>query len=181
MIHVVLIVTGKVIIDAIPGMTQNVSWTTVNLSYLAVRLLPLDPKAFPACHAIFYSPDCPPALVPHVSLGDGHPLRKRATRWRLRRPNALGTDRRRRTKYALEKMAVLCSCRPVRFPTLSLSPHTHTTTTPKQLSAFHTLHELQPMVVRDQSVSANICTCAQAAYCAFSSSGASLMDADTGF
>jgi hypothetical protein len=54
MIHVVLIVTGKVIIDAIPGMTQNVSWTTVNLSYLAVRLLPFDPKAFPACHAIFY-------------------------------------------------------------------------------------------------------------------------------
>jgi hypothetical protein len=37
MIHVVLIATGKVIIDAIPGMTQNVSWTAVNLTYLAVR------------------------------------------------------------------------------------------------------------------------------------------------
>jgi len=37
MIHVVLIATGKVIIDAIPGVTQNISWTAVNLSYLAVR------------------------------------------------------------------------------------------------------------------------------------------------
>ena len=46
MIHVVLIATGKVIIDAIPGMTQNISWTTVNLSYLAVRPLPCSPKAF---------------------------------------------------------------------------------------------------------------------------------------
>ena len=46
MIHVVLIATGKVIIDAIPGMTQNISWTTVNLSYLAVRPFPCSPKAF---------------------------------------------------------------------------------------------------------------------------------------
>jgi hypothetical protein len=37
MIHVVLIATGKVIIDALPGMTPNISWTAVNLSYLAVR------------------------------------------------------------------------------------------------------------------------------------------------
>jgi hypothetical protein len=37
MIHVVLIATGKVIIDAIPGVTQNISWTAVNLTYLAVR------------------------------------------------------------------------------------------------------------------------------------------------
>ncbi len=37
MIHVVLIATGKVIIDAIPGVTQNISWTAVNLIYLAVR------------------------------------------------------------------------------------------------------------------------------------------------
>jgi hypothetical protein len=46
MIHIVLIATGKVIIDAIPGMTQNISWTTVNLSYLAVRPLPCSPRAF---------------------------------------------------------------------------------------------------------------------------------------
>ena len=37
MIHVVLIATGKVIIDALPGVTPNISWTAVNLTYLAVR------------------------------------------------------------------------------------------------------------------------------------------------
>ena len=36
-IHVVLIVFGKVIIDTLPGMTQQASWTLVNLIYLAVR------------------------------------------------------------------------------------------------------------------------------------------------
>jgi len=44
MIHVVLIATGKVIIDVIPGMTQNISWTAVNLTYLAVRPLPYFPE-----------------------------------------------------------------------------------------------------------------------------------------
>ena len=37
LIHVVLIITGKVIIDTLPGMTQQVSWTLVNLMYLAVH------------------------------------------------------------------------------------------------------------------------------------------------
>lgn len=37
MIHVVLIFFGKLVIDTIPGMTQQLSWTTVNLTYLAVR------------------------------------------------------------------------------------------------------------------------------------------------
>ena len=46
MIHVVLIATGKVTIDAIPGMTQNISWTAVNLSYLAVRPCPV-PQLWP--------------------------------------------------------------------------------------------------------------------------------------
>ena len=36
-IHPLLIVTGKVVIDAIPGVTQETSWTFVNLAYLAVR------------------------------------------------------------------------------------------------------------------------------------------------
>ncbi|KAI0287096.1 Orm1 type endoplasmic reticulum protein, partial [Russula brevipes] len=39
MIHVVLIATGKVIIDAIPGVTKNTSWTAVNLIYLACSYL----------------------------------------------------------------------------------------------------------------------------------------------
>jgi hypothetical protein len=49
-------------------------------------------------------------------------------------------------------------------PPLSLQTQTHT----KQVSAFDTLHELQPLAVRDQSVRLNICTCAQATYCTFS-------------
>jgi hypothetical protein len=44
MIHVVLIATGKVIIDVIPGVTPNISWTTVNLCYLAVRSPPYFPE-----------------------------------------------------------------------------------------------------------------------------------------
>ena len=47
MIHVVLIATGKLTIDAIPGMTQNISWTAVNLSYLAVRPCPPLPQLRP--------------------------------------------------------------------------------------------------------------------------------------
>jgi hypothetical protein len=37
LIHVVLITLGKIFIDTIPGMTQQVSWTLVHLFYLAVR------------------------------------------------------------------------------------------------------------------------------------------------
>lgn len=36
LIHPVLIFCGKLLIDAIPGMTQDVSWTIVNLSYITV-------------------------------------------------------------------------------------------------------------------------------------------------
>ncbi|KAJ7228206.1 ORMDL family-domain-containing protein [Mycena pura] len=39
LIHIVLICIGKLIIDAIPGMNQQVSWTLVNLIYLAVSYL----------------------------------------------------------------------------------------------------------------------------------------------
>ena len=40
-IHIVLIVLGKIVIDTIPGITQNISWTVVNLLYNAVRAFPL--------------------------------------------------------------------------------------------------------------------------------------------
>ena len=40
LIHPVLILLAKVLIDAIPGMTQDVSWTIVNLGYMAVGLQP---------------------------------------------------------------------------------------------------------------------------------------------
>lgn len=36
--HPVLILVVKVLVDSIPSMTQDVSWTVVNLSYMAVRL-----------------------------------------------------------------------------------------------------------------------------------------------
>lgn len=39
LIHVVLIISGKVIIDTIPGMTQEISWTLVNLLYLTLSYL----------------------------------------------------------------------------------------------------------------------------------------------
>ncbi|KAF8638541.1 hypothetical protein AX17_002084 [Amanita inopinata Kibby_2008] len=39
LIHVVLITGGKIIIDTMPGMTQQVSWTMVNLLYLALSYL----------------------------------------------------------------------------------------------------------------------------------------------
>lgn len=36
LIHPVLVLVAKILIDAIPGMTQDVSWTIVNLTYMAV-------------------------------------------------------------------------------------------------------------------------------------------------
>ncbi|KAL7420487.1 sphingolipid homeostasis protein orm1 [Cryptotrichosporon argae] len=39
LMHPLLILLGKVLIDAIPGMTQDVSWTIVNLSYMALSFL----------------------------------------------------------------------------------------------------------------------------------------------
>ncbi|KAG7097368.1 hypothetical protein E1B28_004718 [Marasmius oreades] len=39
LIHIVLICLGKIIIDTMPGMTHQVSWTLVNLLYLALSYL----------------------------------------------------------------------------------------------------------------------------------------------
>jgi len=39
LIHVVLIICGKIIIDTVPGMTPQISWTLVNLFYLALSYL----------------------------------------------------------------------------------------------------------------------------------------------
>jgi len=38
-LHPVLIFTGKIIIDTIPGMTTQISWTVVNLCYLLISYL----------------------------------------------------------------------------------------------------------------------------------------------
>ena len=37
-IHPMLILLGKVLVGAIPGMTQDLSWTVTNLGYMAVRV-----------------------------------------------------------------------------------------------------------------------------------------------
>ncbi|KAF8806303.1 Orm1 type endoplasmic reticulum protein [Phlegmacium glaucopus] len=39
LIHVVLIICGKIIIDTVPGMTPQISWTLVNIFYLALSYL----------------------------------------------------------------------------------------------------------------------------------------------
>ena len=39
MIHPVLIVVGKIVVDAIPGVTQQASWTIVNLAYMLLSFL----------------------------------------------------------------------------------------------------------------------------------------------
>lgn len=39
LIHPILIFTGKIVIDTIPGMRQEVSWTLVNLLYLSLSYL----------------------------------------------------------------------------------------------------------------------------------------------
>lgn len=38
MIHIVLLVIGKVLVDIIPGVNQTISWTTVLQLYMLVRL-----------------------------------------------------------------------------------------------------------------------------------------------
>ena len=40
-IHPVLMLIGKMFIDALPGVNQELSWTIVNLSYLTVRITTL--------------------------------------------------------------------------------------------------------------------------------------------
>jgi hypothetical protein len=43
-IHPMLILLGKVLVGALPGMTQDLSWTVTNLGYMAVSQPPLLPS-----------------------------------------------------------------------------------------------------------------------------------------
>ncbi|KAK0529075.1 sphingolipid homeostasis protein orm1 [Tilletia horrida] len=38
-VHIVLILTGKILVDVVPGITQDISWTIVNLGYMALTFL----------------------------------------------------------------------------------------------------------------------------------------------
>lgn len=54
--HPILILLAKILVDAIPSMTQDVSWTVINLAYMAVsfeKMLDLTKAVFldvPSCH-----------------------------------------------------------------------------------------------------------------------------------
>ena len=68
LIHPVLIFAGKVVIDTIPGMRQEISWTLVNLLYLGVSAT--------VCPRPTLRLNRQPAAVPisHVSLRHWDPL-----------------------------------------------------------------------------------------------------------
>lgn len=40
LIHIVLVLCGKMVLDTVPGMTQELSWTLTNLLYLGVSTQP---------------------------------------------------------------------------------------------------------------------------------------------
>lgn len=71
LIHVVLILLGKIIMDIIPGMTQQISWTMVNLCYLAVCTLSItiNFEFWPCSHRVFS------AHLLDVPLGYGNAFR----------------------------------------------------------------------------------------------------------
>ena len=67
LIHIVLISFGKIVIDTIPKMTQQISWTLVNLCYLSVR-------SFILCYCWSHADCVPSALLLDVSLGHRHAI-----------------------------------------------------------------------------------------------------------
>ena len=144
MIHVVLIATGKVIIDVIPGMTQNISWTTVNLTYLAVRPLPYFPET-PHSPIDTTALQCSYLMFHWVTgIPFGSELHGGAyddlTLWEQIDGGAQNTPSR---KWLFSVPVGLC---------VSSSPPSHRCShdhNPKQFPAFDTLHELQPMAFCD--------------------------------
>ena len=71
-IHPVMILIVKILVDAIPGMTQDVSWTVVNLGYMAVG--------------------ADAGVVSDVSPRHRRAVRVDPDRRRLRRVHAVGAD-----------------------------------------------------------------------------------------
>jgi hypothetical protein len=73
--HPILILVGKMCFDTIPGMSQQASWTLVNLGYLAVSIAPpwiLTTRSYDS-ELIDFLPD--------VSLGDRHSVSIRGACW----------------------------------------------------------------------------------------------------
>lgn len=106
MIHPILMLIGKLFVDALPGVNQELSWTIVNLCYLVVRpAAPPRPLCANLCRCAVF--------LHHVPLRDRHSVRDRDQR-RVRRPHHVGADRRWRAVHAREEVAVLHAHRPVR-------------------------------------------------------------------
>ena len=74
LMHIVLIIGGKIIVDTLPGMTQQISWTLVNLIYLAVCV----PYASRSQSFTYVT-----VVISHVPLGHWYTLRRWSTRRRI--------------------------------------------------------------------------------------------------
>ena len=145
MIHVVLIATGKVIIDAIPGVTRNISWTAVNLTYLAVRPYHLTSKRRLTPMQCSY-------LMFHWVTGIpfGSELHGGAyddlTLWEQIDGGAQNTPSR---KWLFSVPVGLCVFHPMTPFSVLFRVATHAKHKLKQLPALNALHQLQPVAFRD--------------------------------
>lgn len=159
MIHLVLIATGKVIIDVIPGVTQNISWTAVNLCYLAVRSLSYFPEIPPLAYLLTRLPSSALTLC-FIGLqaspsGANYTVGPTTTSLSGNRLTAVHKTHPQENGSSPFPSACAFSSS---LPSHRCS-HDH-----EQFPAFDTLHELQPVAFCDQSISLNTCTCSKAAY-----------------
>ena len=102
LIHIVLISFGKIVIDTIPKMTQQISWTLVNLCYLSVC-------SIISCHCWSHADCAPSALLLNVSLGHRHAIWQRTARRRLRWFNTMGANWWWSAIYSCKEMAAVCA------------------------------------------------------------------------
>jgi hypothetical protein len=86
LIHPVLIIAGKIVVDTVPGMTQELSWTLVNLIYLGVRSH-VCYDLMPAVFKLFFV-----VLVSDVPLGHWNSVPIRLARRGLRRSDSMGAN-----------------------------------------------------------------------------------------
>lgn len=81
LIHIILILAGKLLFDLIPGVTQEISWTMTNIAYMVVSLhFPHTPAApYHLCTLAYLIT----ALILDVPPRYGYPIPSRHARWRL--------------------------------------------------------------------------------------------------
>ena len=90
LMHPCLVLLVKLSLDTLPGMTQQFSWTFVNLGYLMV-----SPSAAAQSRTNFgqFVHPARADILPHVPLGNGHPIPGEHAQRRVRRPHSLGANR----------------------------------------------------------------------------------------